>query len=222
MTQYKNGSCWIIQDPKELWKKGTGHKVCVWFLLQLLFSNFFLQYLVSYAEDMCRNVCFHVKYYYCLILIKIWVCCQIFVKFPIIKFIQHFYSGFWVLMCRQTDRPYKANKYIFATSLRSRQWCLFKTNYLCFRSVKHYFLLDQGDFIVQFMDSCEAELSKNIDDIVPTRLESLLELALRTSAANGDPYKDDMRTELLPYDLMFQMFKILSIETDEEKGSSIQ
>jgi gamma-tubulin complex component 2 len=87
-----------------------------------------------------------------------------------------------------------------------------------FRSVKHYFLLDQGDFIVQFMDSCEAELSKNIDDIVPTRLESLLELALRTSAANGDPYKDDMRTELLPYDLMFQMFKILSIETHEEKG----
>ncbi|XP_021928970.1 gamma-tubulin complex component 2-like isoform X2 [Zootermopsis nevadensis] len=85
------------------------------------------------------------------------------------------------------------------------------------RSVKHYFLLDQGDFIVQFMDSCEAELSKNIDDIVPTRLESLLELALRTSAANGDPYKDDMRTELLPYDLLFQMFKILSIETHEEK-----
>ncbi|PSN40194.1 Gamma-tubulin complex component 2 [Blattella germanica] len=85
------------------------------------------------------------------------------------------------------------------------------------RSVKHYFLLNQGDFIVQFMDSCESELSKNIDDIVPTRLESLLELALRTSAANGDPYKDDMRTELLPYDLMFQIFKILSIGTHEEK-----
>ena len=89
------------------------------------------------------------------------------------------------------------------------------------RCVKHYFLLDQGDFIVQFMDSCEAELSKNIDDIVPTRLESLLELALRTSAANGDPYKDDMRTELLPYDLMFQMFKILSIETHVEKGECV-
>ncbi|CAG2057376.1 unnamed protein product [Timema podura] len=76
------------------------------------------------------------------------------------------------------------------------------------KSVKHYFLLDQGDFIVQFMDSCEEELSKNIGDIVPTRLESLLELALRTSAANSDPYKDDMRTELLPYDLTFQMSKI--------------
>lgn len=47
------------------------------------------------------------------------------------------------------------------------------------RSVKHYFLLDQGDFIVQFMDSTERELSKNVDDILPMRLESLLELTLR-------------------------------------------
>lgn len=47
------------------------------------------------------------------------------------------------------------------------------------RSVKHYFLLDQGDFIVQFMDSTEKELSKNVDDILPMRLESLLELTLR-------------------------------------------
>nr|CAD7264977.1 unnamed protein product [Timema shepardi] len=90
------------------------------------------------------------------------------------------------------------------------------------KSVKHYFLLDQGDFIMQFMDSCEEELSKNIGDIMPTRLESLLELALRTSAANSDPYKDDMRTELLPYDLTFQMSKILSIETQEEKDSRIR
>lgn len=27
-----------------------------------------------------------------------------------------------------------------------------------------------------------------------------------------------MRVELLPYDLQFQMFKILSIETEDEKG----
>ena len=30
-------------------------------------------------------------------------------------------------------------------------------------------------------------------DIMPTRLESLLELALRTSTANVDPYKDDLK-----------------------------
>ncbi|XP_052126076.1 gamma-tubulin complex component 2-like isoform X1 [Frankliniella occidentalis] len=83
------------------------------------------------------------------------------------------------------------------------------------RSVKHYFLHDQGDFIVQLMDMCEGELSKNINDIVPHRLESLLELALRTSTANSDPYKDDMRAELLPFDLVHQMFKIHGIQNQE-------
>ncbi|XP_034250701.1 gamma-tubulin complex component 2-like isoform X2 [Thrips palmi] len=83
------------------------------------------------------------------------------------------------------------------------------------RSVKHYFLHDQGDFIVQLMDMCEGELNKNINDIVPHRLESLLELALRTSAANSDPYKDDMRAELLPFDLIHQMFKIHGISSQE-------
>lgn len=85
------------------------------------------------------------------------------------------------------------------------------------RSVKHYFLLDQGDFIVQFMDMAEEELKKNIDDIMPTRLESLLGLALRTSVVNNDPYKDDVRIVLLPYDLLSQMFKILSFGTKQEK-----
>jgi hypothetical protein len=73
------------------------------------------------------------------------------------------------------------------------------------RSVKHYFLLDQGDFIVQFMDLCGDELCQSVDLVDATRLESLLELALRTSAANADPYKDNVRVELLPYDLIYQV-----------------
>ena len=39
----------------------------------------------------------------------------------------------------------------------------------------------------------------------PDRLESLLELSARTSAANSDPYKDNLRVALLPYDLIFQV-----------------
>lgn len=35
--------------------------------------------------------------------------------------------------------------------------------YFCSRSVKHYFLLDQGDFIVQFMDMADDEMKKNMD-----------------------------------------------------------
>ncbi|XP_064605100.1 gamma-tubulin complex component 2-like [Liolophura sinensis] len=89
------------------------------------------------------------------------------------------------------------------------------------KSIKHYFLLDKGDFIVQFMDMTEEEMKQNIDDILPTRLESLLELALRTSTANVDPFKDDLKVDLLPYDLITQMFKILTIETKLEKDYRI-
>lgn len=84
------------------------------------------------------------------------------------------------------------------------------------RSIKHYFLLDKGDFIVQFMDMTEDEMKQDVENIMPTRLESLLELALRTSTANVDPYKDDLKVNLLPYDLITQMFNILSIETSWE------
>jgi len=33
------------------------------------------------------------------------------------------------------------------------------------RSVKHYFLLDQGDFIVQFMDMADDEMKKAMEGI---------------------------------------------------------
>ncbi|MGH0141861.1 UNVERIFIED_CONTAM: hypothetical protein FKN15_074997 [Acipenser sinensis] len=62
-----------------------------------------------------------------------------------------------------------------------------------YRSIKHYFLMDQGDFFVSFMDLTEEELKKPVDDIIPTRLEALLELALRMSTANTDPFKDDLK-----------------------------
>ena len=36
------------------------------------------------------------------------------------------------------------------------------------RSIKHYFLLDQGDFIVQFMDMAEEEMTKSMEGILLT------------------------------------------------------
>lgn len=85
------------------------------------------------------------------------------------------------------------------------------------RSVKRYFLLEQGDFIVQLMDLCEDELTKPIEEATPSRLQALMELTVRTSLGKHDPYKDDITLVLLPYKLPFQIFKILSISTDEEK-----
>ena len=46
----------------------------------------------------------------------------------------------------------------------------------------------------------------------PTRLESLLELAIRTSVVNSDPYKDNVRVELLPYDLIYQVSTASSVQ----------
>lgn len=88
------------------------------------------------------------------------------------------------------------------------------------RSVKHYFLLDQGDFIVTFLTLCEKELSKDVAEDIQGRLESLLDLALRLSSSNNDPYKDDLKTELLPYDLQRQMFKILMVLSTSESEYS--
>ncbi len=48
-------------------------------------------------------------------------------------------------------------------------------------------------------------------------LKLCLELALRTSSANSDANKDNLCIALLPYDLIFQMGKILSIYTLDEQ-----
>ncbi|XP_054729758.1 gamma-tubulin complex component 2 homolog isoform X1 [Anastrepha obliqua] len=81
-------------------------------------------------------------------------------------------------------------------------------------SVKRYLLLHQGDFITQFMDACEDELTKNVDKVLPMTLENLLGLTLRLSSAKHDPYKDDVHCELLTYDLVTQMSKIMNNEEE--------
>ncbi|CAN7941043.1 unnamed protein product, partial [Ixodes hexagonus] len=85
------------------------------------------------------------------------------------------------------------------------------------RSVKHFFLMDQGDFVVQFMDMAEEELGKDLDDIVPTRLELLLQLALSTSSVASDRYRDCVRHQVLEWSLLTQVEKIMmSDSTDHD------
>ena len=43
-------------------------------------------------------------------------------------------------------------------------------------SLKNYFCMGCGDFFSHFLDSAESELSKLVRDIVPSRLEALLEM----------------------------------------------
>ncbi|XP_077999830.1 gamma-tubulin complex component 2-like [Glandiceps talaboti] len=90
------------------------------------------------------------------------------------------------------------------------------------RSIKHYFLMEQGDFFVHFMDIAEDELKKDVENIIRSRLETLLELAQRTSQANNDPFKDDLKVELSPYDLITQLLRILAIDSQQEKSLKLQ
>lgn len=82
------------------------------------------------------------------------------------------------------------------------------------QSVKRYLLLYQGDFIMEFMDACEDELTKNVDHVRPMALENLLGLSLRLSSARNDKYKDNLHCELLTYDLVTQMSKIIKSDGD--------
>ncbi|EPS65043.1 tubulin gamma complex-associated protein, partial [Genlisea aurea] len=60
------------------------------------------------------------------------------------------------------------------------------------RSIKHYLLLDQGDFLVHFMDIAREELVKKPEEISVEKLQSLLDLALRSTAAVADPCHEDL------------------------------
>ncbi|KAK4348003.1 hypothetical protein RND71_034342 [Anisodus tanguticus] len=59
-----------------------------------------------------------------------------------------------------------------------------------------------GDFLVHFMDTAKEELMKKSDEISVEKLQSLLDLALRSTAASTDPCHEDLlccveRTTLL-------------------------
>ena len=82
------------------------------------------------------------------------------------------------------------------------------------RSMKHFFLLDQGDMLVHFMDLADEELRSPIGIIPLSRLETLLELALRTSVSNSDHYKDNLHLLLKPYNLKMHLFHVLAVQPE--------
>ena len=89
-------------------------------------------------------------------------------------------------------------------------------------SLKRFFLLDQGDFLVHFMDVAEGELTKNVSDISLPKLRSLLDSALRSSTASQDPFCDDLTCQLLPYTLISQLLRVISVKHDRPgEGASL-
>lgn len=73
-------------------------------------------------------------------------------------------------------------------------------------SMNHYFFFDRGDLFSHFYDSCGEILEKQSSDVKIEKLESCLEMAIRTSSANSDPFKDDLTCELNGYGVSEQLF----------------
>ncbi len=79
------------------------------------------------------------------------------------------------------------------------------------KSLKHYFFLDLGDFFVNFFDGAEEQLEQMTKNVSIEKMRSLLEMSIRTSSANGDPFKDDLTCELNSYSLNEQIFAMQNI-----------
>lgn len=73
------------------------------------------------------------------------------------------------------------------------------------RSIKRFFFLENGDFFVHFMDQAEDLLKRKSTDISVRKLENLLDLSLRMTSADSDPYKDNVSCTILSFSLVDQI-----------------
>ncbi|KQJ83407.1 hypothetical protein BRADI_5g14800v3 [Brachypodium distachyon] len=95
------------------------------------------------------------------------------------------------------------------------------------RSLKRYLLLDQGDFLVHFMDIAREELTKKPEDISVEKLQSLVDIALRSTAAASDPSHEELTccverssllkklTTLKDLDCAYSSDKLASADVDQ-------
>jgi gamma-tubulin complex component 2 len=59
--------------------------------------------------------------------------------------------------------------------------------------------MDRGDFFSHFVDGAEDVIEQKVQKVKIEKLESLLEMAIRTSSTNSDAYKEDVTCELSPH-----------------------
>ena len=73
-------------------------------------------------------------------------------------------------------------------------------------SMKHYFFMDRGDFFAHFVDGSEEIFEKASEQVSKEKLDSYLEMAIRTSSVRSDPYKDDVSCMLNKLGISEQLF----------------
>lgn len=87
------------------------------------------------------------------------------------------------------------------------------------KSLQRFFLLENGDFFVQFMDTAEDELRRDVVDVALPRVQALLHLAVNTSTLNADPHRDDLSCSLASHNLIQHLHLIQSAGEVVTSGS---
>jgi len=84
--------------------------------------------------------------------------------------------------------------------------------------MKHFFFLDQSDFLTNFLDLAASEMRKPAKAASLVKLQSLLDLAIRNpaSSSSNDLYKDDLKVTMQSQGLYDWLMRIVS-----RTGSSI-
>jgi gamma-tubulin complex component 2 len=100
--------------------------------------------------------------------------------------------------------------------------------FLRLKSLKHTFFMDQGDSFTHFLDLASHELSKKAKYVSISKLQSLLDVALRnpssTSGTNADPYKEDIKIAISNSTLIDWLTTIIKVEgavIDEQGGVAV-
>ncbi|ANB13065.1 Spc97p [Sugiyamaella lignohabitans] len=93
------------------------------------------------------------------------------------------------------------------------------------RSLKHYFFLDRADFFINFMDIAHSELSKSSREASITKLQYLLDMALRQpgSISSEDPFKDEVIVTMSHKSLteyLLQITNIIGIDAEQIRNNS--
>ncbi|KAJ1514233.1 hypothetical protein HMI55_004847, partial [Coelomomyces lativittatus] len=84
------------------------------------------------------------------------------------------------------------------------------------KSIKHFFLLDQSDFIDHFLDSAMDELRAPWHQVKLPKLQSLLDVAIQnpSSVSCKDPFKDDLKVGMDETSLFEQLLGILKVNSE--------
>eukprot|EP01041_Mallomonas_annulata_P006290 gene6290-12734_t len=95
-----------------------------------------------------------------------------------------------------------------------------KTNSLSshLRSLRRFFLLENGDFFIQFMDTAAEELRKDAKDVALSRVQGLLHLAVQTSTLANDLHKEELSCTLASHNLIQHLHLIQSAGEQEMDG----